>query len=124
MDVRHNAAQLRPGGPYPLPQLKPSFTDYQASLNLSGKDSFGAHTAKSYATYLLQAYLVPSANKYLAALSETDRSSYLAKNTWITWSSNTASFTFADFVSHVGRMKSLPVRVPASVAFKGWREGE
>ncbi len=89
-------------------QLKDAFADYQASLNLKGKNDFGTITADNYDDYLLQYYLVPSANKYLSDLSDADRASYLADNQWITWANNTASFTFADFVTHVGRMKGLP----------------
>jgi hypothetical protein len=112
------AGAMVPGAPAPSPgglvdqtlsrQLKDAFTDYQASLNLKGKDDFGTITADNYADYLLQYYLVPSANKYLSALSATDRASYLEKNKWITWANNTASFTFADYVAHVGRLKGLP----------------
>jgi hypothetical protein len=89
-------------------ELKNAFTDYQVALNLTGKNDFGTITAANYADYLLQTYLVPSANKYLSALTDTDRASYLANNKWITWANNTASFTFADYLAHVGRMKSLP----------------
>jgi hypothetical protein len=41
-------------------------------------------------------------------LTEDARKQYLAKNPWITWAGNGASFTFADYVAHVGRMKNLP----------------
>ena len=112
------AGAMVPGAPAPSPgglvdqtlskQLKDAFTDYQASLNLKGKNDFGTITADNYDDYLLQYYLVPSANKYLSALSATDRASYLEKNKWITWANNTASFTWADFVTHVGRLKGLP----------------
>jgi len=89
-------------------QLKDAFKEYQASLNLKGKDDFGTITADNYADYLIKYYLIPSANKFLSSKTESERTEYLAKNPWITWSNGTASFTFADYVSHVGRMKGLP----------------
>jgi len=89
-------------------QLKAIYSGYQASLNLQGKNGFGAITVDNYEKYLLQYYLIPSANKYLRGLSGEKRNEYLANNKWITWSDTEASFTFADYVSHVGRMKGLP----------------
>lgn len=111
------AGVMMPGATPPSPglvdqalsqQLQDAFTNYQASLDLEGKDDFGTITADNYDDYLLQYYLVPSANKYLSALTATDRASYLANNKWITWVNNTASFTFADYLAHVGRAKGLP----------------
>ena len=89
-------------------QLKAAFVEYQASLKLKGKNRFGAITAESYPRYLIQAYLIPSANRYLRNLTDEKRKEYLAKNKWITWTDNGASFAFADYVAHVGRMKGLP----------------
>jgi len=89
-------------------QLKTSYTRYQESLNLKGKNGFGTITADNYDKYLLQYYLVPSANKYLKALSDNERQEYLANNQWISWTDKGASFTFAHYVTHVGRMKGLP----------------
>jgi hypothetical protein len=89
-------------------QLKALNAEYQTSLNLMGKYSFGTITADNYDKYLLQYYLVPSANKYLKGLTEEKRNEYLTNNKWITWSENAASFSFADYVAHVGRMKGLP----------------
>ena len=89
-------------------QLKDAFAEYQASLNLQGEDGFGIITADNYGEYLVQIYLIPSANKYLRALTNEKCKAYLANNTWITWSDNSATFAFADYVKHVGRMKSLP----------------
>lgn len=89
-------------------QLKALYSAYQASLKLKGKDGFGILTADNYANYLLKYFLVPSANEYLKALSEEKRNEYLSKNQWISWKDNQASFTFADYVVHVGRMKGLP----------------
>jgi len=89
-------------------QLKDEFSAYQASLKLQGKDGFGTLTADNYAAYLLRTYLIPSANRYLNALTEEQRVAYLAKNPWLKWSRGGASFTFTDYVSHVGRMKGLP----------------
>lgn len=89
-------------------QLRKAFASYQASLNIRGRNGFGALTAKNYAKYLLQYYLLPSATRFLRALPEAQRQEYLAKNKWITWSDAGASFTFPDYAAHVGRMKGLP----------------
>ncbi len=89
-------------------QLKASFVEYQKSLNIKGKNGFGIISADNYDNYLLQYYLVPSANTYLKELSDIERKEYLAKNAWITWTDNGAAFAFADYVKHVGRMKGLP----------------
>jgi hypothetical protein len=89
-------------------QLKASYVEYQSSLNLQGKDGFGTIYADNYDKYLLQYYLIPSANKYLRSLSDEKRKEYLTNNKWIVWTDNGATFTFADYVTHVGRMKGLP----------------
>jgi hypothetical protein len=89
-------------------QLKAINVTYQASLNLRGSGGFGTITADNYDKYLLQYYLIPSANKYLKSLSDEKRKEYLANNNWITWSEKGAMFEFADYVKHVGRMKGLP----------------
>jgi acetyl esterase/lipase len=89
-------------------QLKAAFVEYQASLKLAGKNGFGALTAENYAKYLIQAYLVPSANRYLLALTDENRKAYLAANPWMTWTNNSASFIFEDYLNHIGRMKGLP----------------
>lgn len=89
-------------------QLKTAFVAYQASLKLEGKNGFGPLTAENYGQYLLKNYLIPSANKFLTDLPTEKRTDYLAANKWITWSGNEASFNFADYVAHVGRMKGLP----------------
>jgi hypothetical protein len=89
-------------------QLKAYFAMYQASLNLQGKNGFGTITADNYDKYLLQYYLIPSANKYLKGLPDEKRNEYMANNKWIKWSDNSAKFAFADYVANVGRMKGLP----------------
>jgi hypothetical protein len=89
-------------------QLRDAFAAYQASLKLQGRNGFGSLTADNYATYLLKTYLFPSANKYLTSVTEEQRRAYLANNPWLAWSENGATFTFADYVAHVGRMKGLP----------------
>jgi hypothetical protein len=89
-------------------QLAGAFTAYQAGLSLQGLNDFGALTADKYGDYLLKTYLVPAATTYLAALSDADRQTYLAKNTFITWANSAASFSFADYNVHCGRMKGLP----------------
>jgi hypothetical protein len=41
-------------------------------------------------------------------LNEEQRRTYLANKPWLTWSDKGASFSFTDYVAHVGRMKGLP----------------
>ncbi|UCG88192.1 MAG: Tat pathway signal sequence domain protein [Gemmatimonadota bacterium] len=89
-------------------QLRQSYGEYQESLGLEGKNGFGPLTADNYDEYLLLYYLIPSANEYLNDLTDEERKEYLATNRWITWSGNSATFAFGDYVAHVGRMKSLP----------------
>lgn len=89
-------------------QLKDLFADYQSSLKLQGKNKFGILTAHNYEKYLLQYYLVPSANEFLKSQTEESRKNYLNNNTWIKWTNDAATFSFADYVAHVGRMKGLP----------------
>ncbi|WP_405927438.1 subtype B tannase [Streptomyces sp. NBC_00035] len=90
-------------------ELQSQFAEYQAALKLRGLNGFGTLTARNYDEYLVEQYLEPSATKYLAALSDSDRSTYLAANTFITWSGGKATFTWADFLTHVGaRKKDAP----------------
>ncbi|MFE9686676.1 subtype B tannase [Streptomyces sp. NPDC006285] len=90
-------------------ELQSQFAEYQASLKLKGLKGFGPLTARNYDEYLLETYLQPSATKYLAALSDSDRAAYLAENTFITWSDGKAIFTWDDYLTHVGpRKKSAP----------------
>ena len=89
-------------------QLRESYAEYQKTLDLEGRDGFGTITAGNYDEYLLQYYLVPAANKYLNALKDEEREEYLANNKWIIWDGTAATFAFADYVAHVGRMKGLP----------------
>ncbi|WP_329536440.1 Tat pathway signal sequence domain protein [Streptomyces sp. NBC_01450] len=89
--------------------LRAQFAEYQASLKLRGLNGFGPLTARNYDDYMVETYLQPSATKYLAALSDADRATYLAANTFITWSGGKATFTWADFLTHVGaRKKTTP----------------
>lgn len=89
-------------------ELQAQFAHYQASLKLRAK-GFGTLTARNLDDYLLQTHLQPSATRYLAALSDTDRATYLAANTFITWTGDKATFTWADFLTHVGaRKKDTP----------------
>jgi hypothetical protein len=89
-------------------QLKEIYAGYQASLKLQGRNGFGFITSENYDKYLLQFYLIPSANKYLKAMPDVKRNEYLANNKWITWTDKGAAFEFKDYVNHVGRMKGLP----------------
>ncbi|MEV0091991.1 subtype B tannase [Streptomyces sp. NPDC050738] len=89
------------------------FAEYQAGLKLRGLQNFGRLTARNYDDYLVKVYLEPSATKYLAALSDADRTTYLAANTFITWKNDKATFTWADFLTHVGaRKKDTPAFDP------------
>ncbi|MFD7474460.1 subtype B tannase [Streptomyces sp. NPDC059837] len=88
--------------------LTSAYGDYLASLRLTAK-GFGTLTARNLDEYLVKTHLEPSATKYLAALSDADRATYLAANPFITWSAGRASFTWADFLTHVGpRKKNTP----------------
>ncbi|MGW1745678.1 subtype B tannase [Streptomyces sp. NPDC002092] len=92
-------------------ELKAQFAEYQAKLRLHGPkgSGFGALTARNYDEYLVKQYLEPSATKYLTDLSDSDRTAYLTKNNFITWSGGKAAFTWADFLTHVGaRKKTTP----------------
>ena len=73
-----------------------------------GKNGFGLLTADNYSQYLVQNFLIPSANKFLSELPAEKRKEYLETNKWISWQGNEASFSFENYVNHVGRMKGLP----------------
>ncbi|MFI6462811.1 subtype B tannase [Streptomyces sp. NPDC050528] len=88
--------------------LSTAYGSYLASLRLSARD-FGPLTDRNLDAYLVRTHLEPSATKYLAALSDADRTTYLAANTFITWDGSKATFTWADFLVHVGaRKKDAP----------------
>ena len=90
-------------------ELRAQFAQYQAGLKLRGLNGFGTLTARNYDAYLVEQYLEPSATTYLAALSDAERESYLAANTFIRWDGRRAAFTWADFLTHVGaRKKDTP----------------
>ncbi len=89
-------------------QMASAFPAYLASLNLQGRNNFGAITADNYLQYLVQTYLIPSANKYLLALTDDARTTYLTAHTWISWSGSSASFSASDYLAYVGRKKGLP----------------
>ncbi|GAA2444142.1 subtype B tannase [Streptomyces glaucus] len=97
-------------------ELRSQFAEYQAGLKLRGLkgSGFGKITARNYADYLLEHYLRPSATKYLAALSASERETYLAKNTFITWKNNRATFTWEGYLAHVAQRKKTQ---PAFDAF-------
>ncbi|MEU2032164.1 subtype B tannase [Nocardia amamiensis] len=95
-------------------ELSRAFVDYQASLGLQGKDGFGPITADNYGRYLVRTYLEPAATRYLTDLNGSERSGYLADNTWITWAGDRAEFPWQDFLVHVGQRKK---NAPAFDAF-------
>lgn len=89
--------------------LRQQFGGYQDSLKLNGRNNFGPLLAANYDRYLLDMYLRPAATDYLAKLSDSDRATYLAENPFISWSGDDATFTWSDFLGHVGaRKKSAP----------------
>lgn len=88
--------------------LSDAYPAYLASLELQGADGFGTITADNYGDYLVQRYLAPSATAYLLTLSDDARASYLDANPWISWTDDQATFSFADYVDHVGRKKGTP----------------
>lgn len=94
-------------------ELRAQFAEYQASLKLKGLSGFGTLTARNYDEYLVEQYLQPSATSFLAALSDSARATYLAAHTFITWKNGRASFSWADFLTHVGaRKKNVPAFDP------------
>ncbi|MDH6218288.1 subtype B tannase [Streptomyces pseudovenezuelae] len=89
--------------------LQAQFAEYQASLKLRGLGGFGPLNARNLDEYMVEQYLEPSATTYLAGLSDSARETYLAANTFITWSGGRATFTWPDFLTHVGaRKKDTP----------------
>ncbi|MEV0902138.1 subtype B tannase [Actinoplanes sp. NPDC049802] len=89
-------------------ELAGAFAGYQDGLGLKGLDG-RALTAERYKNYLLTQYLQPAATSYLAGLSNSERSTYLAANGFLKWSGGKATFTFAGFLAHLGgRKKTLP----------------
>jgi hypothetical protein len=91
-------------------QLVSAFGGYLDLLALSGINGTGTLTAENYADYLLNEYLQPAATKALGqTLTAAERETYLAKNTYITWSGSQATFTWEKFLAHVGsRSKGVP----------------
>ncbi|MFK4106121.1 subtype B tannase [Streptomyces sp. NPDC019531] len=89
-------------------QLTAQFVAYQESLGVHGVNRFGRVTAANYDRYLLETYLRPAATSHLRSLSDSDRTTYLTDNPFITWSANRASFTWDGFIAHVGRSRPVP----------------
>jgi hypothetical protein len=89
-------------------ELGTAYGDYFASLNLSAP-GFGRLSTRNLDDYLLKTFMQPSATKYLAALSDSARETYLAAHPSLTWKDGRATFTWADFLTHVGaRKKNAP----------------
>jgi hypothetical protein len=89
--------------------LRAQFARDQDALKLFGRNGFGPLTADRYPQHLLESYLQPAATTHLANLSDSERATYLGANRFITWANGTASFTWNDYLSHVGaRKKSVP----------------
>jgi hypothetical protein len=90
-------------------ELRAQFAQYQAALNINGRNGFGPLTADTYGDYLLKEYLQPSAARYLAVLPDAERLAYLAANPFITWADGRAGFDWAGYLAHVGpRKKGVP----------------
>ncbi|MDT7847540.1 subtype B tannase [Streptomyces justiciae] len=90
-------------------ELSALFADYQASLRIDGLHGYGRLTARNYDDYLLKTYLWPAATTYLAGLSATARATYLAANPTIRWDGKQASFTWDEYLAHMGgRNKGVP----------------
>lgn len=81
---------------------------YQNSLELRGRAGFGPVSGERLADYVVQIYAQPAATAYLAGLEDPARKAYLVANPWVRWDGTRATFAFADYAAHVGRMKSLP----------------
>ncbi|MDW4908797.1 subtype B tannase [Streptomyces sp. ADMS] len=89
-------------------ELSTAYGDYVATLGLRAK-GFGSLTTRNLDEYLVKTILEPSATTYLAALSDADRATYLAANTSIKWADGKASFTWDEFLTHLGaRSKNTP----------------
>ncbi|MCW2295502.1 subtype B tannase [Rhodococcus erythropolis] len=95
-------------------ELRSLFVEDQNTLGLQGLENFGPITAENYTDYLLQTYLQPSSTEYLLALSDSERTAYLAANPFISWANDKATFTWPDYLSHVGARKKTE---PAFDAF-------
>ncbi|MFD7710862.1 subtype B tannase [Streptomyces sp. NPDC059786] len=90
-------------------ELRNLFAEYQASLRLRGTRGFGQVTARNYDTYLVRTHMQPSATRYLTGLADDARAAYLTANPWLGWDGTKATFTWADFLTHVGaRKKNVP----------------
>lgn len=87
--------------------LKESFILYQDSLLLKGQGDFGVITAENYKEYLMNYYLKPSADRYINTLEEEKRNEYLKNNPWIKWQDFSSTFSFEDYVNHIGRGKNV-----------------
>ncbi|MDO4908280.1 MAG: subtype B tannase, partial [Corynebacterium sp.] len=78
------------------------FPAYFNSLNIKNV------TADNLADYILSEHIVPSAEAYLQGLSDSDRTTYLQNNPWITYNNGKVSFSWSDYTEHIGRSKSAP----------------
>ncbi len=83
-------------------ELQTLFETYENGLGLTGRGSYGTLTADNIRDYILAEYLEPSAAAYLADGHTNSWSS------WLTYSGSSASFSFSDYVSAIGRGKSVP----------------
>ena len=104
-----------PFNPVPA-EMDPAVTEelaaeYAAYLNAQGwkgRGDFGPVNSDTLADYLVQAYLIPSCERFLGEKTPAERAAYLAQNPWIAETDGHVSFTFPDFVRHCGRSKTQP----------------
>ena len=88
--------------------LAAEFPPYQDSLQLTGMNGYGAVTSENLKDYILKVFLIPAANKAWAESTPEQQERYLKENPWFTFDGESAAFTFADYLTHCGRMKGLP----------------
>lgn len=87
--------------------LAAQFPGYQASLGLTGHDG-ELLTADNYGDYMAQEYLIPSANEFLLAMSDSEREDYLKSRGWMNWDGESSHFTMSDLNAYAGRLKPAP----------------
>jgi hypothetical protein len=88
--------------------LAAEYRAYITDKQWKGRGDFGTITGDNLASYLLEAYLEPSCQRFLLSLDSESRESYLVEHPWICWDGRCATFTFQSFVQYCGRSKTQP----------------